>query len=52
MCAKKNKLSSLNIKMIYVKTGLKSGYWTCSGVSGTPNKKGIIKPAYAQMCWK
>jgi len=39
-------------KQLAVKTGLKSGYWTCSGVSGPRNKKGVIAPAYASQCWK
>ncbi len=40
------------LKHLSVKTGLKSGYWTCSGVSGPRNRKGVIAPAYAQQCWK
>lgn len=37
---------------IRIKTGINAGYWTCTGVHGTPNKKGVIKPAYASQCWK
>ncbi|GEM_PF-5994797 len=38
--------------VLHVKSGLQAGYWTCSGVSGQPNRKGVIKPAYAAQCWK
>lgn len=49
---KNKKMKNTYSRHLAVKTGLRSGYWTCSGVSGPRNKKGVIAPAYAQECWK
>jgi hypothetical protein len=41
-----------DVRTYRVKTGLQAGYWTCTGVTGPVNKKGVIQPAYASSCWK
>jgi hypothetical protein len=35
-----------------VRTALKSGYWTCTGVYGTPDATGVVHGARASVCYK
>jgi len=37
---------------LQVRTGMQAGYWTCGGVRGQPDWRGVIQYARASECYK
>jgi hypothetical protein len=37
---------------LHVRTDIKAGYWTCTGVKGAQNMRGVFQHPRASVCYK